>query len=43
MGTIKDRNSMVLTEAELRRGDEKTQKNYTKRSYDLCTHLDPGV
>ena len=32
MGTIKDRNSMDLTEAEvLRRGGKNTQKNYTKK------------
>ena len=33
MGTIKDRNSMDLTEAEdiLRRGDKNTQKNCTKK------------
>ena len=31
MGTIKDRNSMDLTEAEdIRRGGKNTQKNYTK-------------
>ena len=33
MGTIKDRNCMDLTEAEiLRRGGKNTQKKYTKRS-----------
>ena len=33
MGTIKDRNSMDLTEAEiLRRGGKNTQKNIQKRS-----------
>ena len=33
MGTIKDRNIMDLTVAEiLRRGGKKTQKNYTKKS-----------
>ena len=33
MGSIKDRNGMDLTEAEiLRRDDKKTQKNCTKRS-----------
>ena len=33
MGTIKDRNSMDLTEAEvLRRGGKNTQNYYTKRS-----------
>ena len=32
MGTIKDRNSMDLTEAEdIRRGGKNTQKNYTKK------------
>ena len=32
MGTIKDRNAMDLTEQKiLRRGDENTQKNYTKK------------
>ena len=32
MGTIKDRNSMDLTEAEvLRKGGKNTQKNYTKK------------
>ena len=35
MSTIKDRNSMNLTEAEdiLRRGGKKTQKNYTKKIF----------
>ena len=34
MGTIKDRNAMDLTEQKiLRRGDENTQKNYTKKSF----------
>ena len=33
MGTIKDRNVMDLTVAEiLRRGGKTTQKNYTKKS-----------
>ena len=32
MSSIKDRNSMDLTETEdIRRGDKNTQKNYTKR------------
>ena len=32
MGTIKDRNGMNLTEAEiLRRGSKNTQKNYTEK------------
>ena len=34
MGTMKDRNSMHLTEAKLlRRGDKKTQKNCTKKIF----------
>ena len=34
MGTIKDRNSMDLREAEdIRRGDKNTQKNYTKKIF----------
>ena len=34
MGTIKDRNSMDLTEAEvLRKGGKNTQKNYTKKIF----------
>ena len=34
MGTIKDRNGMELTEAEiLRRGGKNTQKNYTKKIF----------
>ena len=34
MGTIKDRNGMDLTEAEiLRRGGKNTQKNYTKKIF----------
>ena len=34
MGTIKDRNGMDLTEAEiLRKGDENIQKNYTKKIF----------
>ena len=34
MGTIKDRNSRNLTEAEdIRRGDKNTQKNYTKKIF----------
>ena len=33
-GTIKDRNGMDLTEAEiLRRGGKNTQKNYTKKIF----------
>ena len=34
MGSIKDRNGMDLTEAEiLRRGGKNTQKNYTKKIF----------
>ena len=34
IGTIKDRNGMNLTEAEiLRRGGKNTQKNYTKKIF----------
>ena len=34
MGSIKDRNGMGLTEAEiLRRGGKTTQKNYTKKIF----------
>ena len=34
MGTIKDRNGMDLTEAEiLRKGNRNTQKNYTKKIF----------
>ena len=34
MGTIKDRNSKDLKDAErLRRGGKNTQKNYTKKSF----------
>ena len=35
MGTIKDRNSMELTEAKkiLRRGGKNIQKNYTKKIF----------
>ena len=36
MGTIKDRNGMDLTEAEiLRRGSKNTQKNYTKKTFTI--------
>ena len=38
IGTIKDRNGMDLTEAEiLRRGDRNTQKSYTKKIF--MTHV----
>ena len=50
MGTIMDRNSKDLTEAEiLRQGGKNTQKNCTKKSsnpgnYDgVITHLEPDV
>jgi len=51
IGTIKDRNGMNLTEAEiLRRGDRNTQKNYTKKDlhdpdnhYGVITHLEPDI
>ena len=34
MGTIQDRNSMDLTEAEdIRRGGKNTQKSYTKKIF----------
>ena len=34
MGSIKDRNSMDLTEAEdIKRGGKNTQKNYTKKIF----------
>ena len=34
MGTIKDRNDMDLTEADiLRKGSKNTQKNYTKNIF----------
>ena len=51
MSTIKDRNGMDLTEAEiLRRGDRNTQKNYRKKDlhdpdnhYGVITHLEPDI
>ena len=49
MGTIKDRNGMGLTEAELlRRGGKNTQKNYTKKidtdNHDsVIIHLAPDI
>ena len=33
MGTIKDRNGMDLTEAEVRRGGKNTQKNCPKKIF----------
>ena len=36
MGSIKDRNGMDLTEAEiLRRGVKNTKKNYTKKIFTM--------
>ena len=52
MGSIKDRNGMDLTEAEiLRRGGKNTQKKSTKKSFktqpdkhdDVITHLEPDI
>ena len=51
MGSIKDRNAMDLTEAEiLRRGGKNTQKNYTKKdlhdpaNHDaVITHIEPDI
>ena len=51
MDTIKDRNGMDLTEAEIiRRGGKNTQKNYTKKDLhdpdnhdDVTTHLEPDI
>ena len=51
MGSIKDRNGMNLTEAEvLRRGGKNTQKNYTKKIFmtqiindGVITHLEPII
>ena len=38
MGSIKDRNSMDLTEAEdIKKGGENTQKNYTKKMTQITT------
>ena len=38
MGTIKDRNSMELTEAEdIKKGGKNTQKNYTKKMTQITT------
>jgi len=40
MGTIKNRNGMDLTEAEiLRRGGKNTQKNYTKKIFMTQTTI----
>ena len=33
MGSIKNRNGMDLTEAEILRGGKNTQKNYTKKIF----------
>ena len=51
MGTIKDRNGIDLTEAEiLTSGGKNTQKNYTKRIFTIqiitvvkITHLEPDI
>ena len=51
MGTIKDRNGMDLQKQMiLRKGDKKTQKNYTKKdlhdpdNHDgVITHLEPHI
>ena len=50
MGTIKDRNGMDLTEAQiLRSGGKNTQKNCTKELHNpdnhdgLVTHLEPSI
>ena len=51
MGSIKDRNGMVLTEAEIfRRGGKNTEKDYTKKDlYDpdnqdgVITHLESEI
>ena len=51
MGSIKDRNGMDLTEAEvLRRGGKNTQKNCTKKCLNdlddhdgVVTHLEPDI
>ena len=51
MGTIQDRNSMDLTEAEdIRRGGKTTQENYTKKYLHdpknhngVITHLEPDI
>ena len=41
IGSIKDRNDMDLTEAELRRGGKNTQNNYTKKIF--MTQIHDGV
>ena len=51
MGTIKDLNSMDLTEQTiLRKGGKNTQKNYTKKDFNdpdnhngVITHLEPEI
>ena len=50
MGTLKDRNSMDLTEAEdLKKSGKNTQKNYTKKilitqiTMMVITHLEPDI
>ena len=51
MGTLKDRNSMDLTEAEdIKKRGKNTQKNYTKENlqnpdnhHGVITHLEPDI
>ena len=51
MGSIRDRNGIDLTEAEiLTSGGKNTQKNYTKRIFTIqiitvvkITHLEPDI
>ena len=51
MGTIKDLNSMDLTEQTiLSKGGKNTQKNYTKKDFNdpdnhngVITHLEPEI
>ena len=51
IGTIKDRNSKDLTEAEeIKKGGKNTQKNCTKKSFNdpdnhdgVVTHLEPNI
>ena len=51
VGTIKDRNGMDRTEAEIfRKGGKNTQKNYTKKIFynpdnhnGVMTHLEPDI
>ena len=44
MGTIKDRNGMVLTEEEeIKESGKNTQKNYTKKISMICENTHVGV